>query len=107
MGIAGNEMHHATGEPSPRVLLRARTKHTSEGTGGNLHITALGDPFSKTFRMSTENAVSFGMRDDGADLGEPKFMQGMVQRGRDRKLVEFHQQIIFLIDAVRARIAAQ
>ena len=38
---------------------------------------------------------------------EAEFVQRLIDRGRNRELVELHKQIIFLIDAVGAGIAAQ
>src|SRR5271170_5989156 len=47
------------------------------------------------------------MRNDRVNLCQADFVEGLVQSGRNREIVELDEQVVFLVDAKRVRILAQ
>src|SRR5882724_9346816 len=104
--VAGDKMNEALADPMQRHFLGDRAKSSRKRAASNLHEAALSHPFFQALRVSAQDSVALRMRDDRMHPGELNFVERLIHRGRDGYLVELHEQIAALIDAIDGGIPA-
>ena len=64
----------------------------------HLNVAALAQPVEKALGLRANQRIAFRMRDDRAKAGELQFVQGLIERRRNRIVGKFHEQIVFLVE---------
>src|SRR5216684_3477277 len=105
--VAGHEMNESLGDPPQCILLRTGAETASQRASSHLGKASLAYPFFQALRPRTQNRIALRVGDHGLHAGELNRVQRLVHRGRDRKLVEFNEQEIALIDAKLPGVLAQ
>src|SRR5437879_8612773 len=105
--IAFHDMDEPLTDPPQRILPRTDTETSGKCASGHLRKAALLYPFFQALRARPQNAVALRVGDHRLHTGKLNLVQRLVHRRRDRKLVEFEQQEIALVDAIVWGILAQ
>ena len=105
--VAGHEMHHPLANPPERDLLGGQPESSGERTPGHLNKAAAPHPLPQTLCVRSQNDVTFRVRNDQPQPGKLHVVQGLIHRRRNRDFIEFHQQVIPLVDAVLPGLPAQ
>ena len=103
MRVTRDKMNQADADPEKGILLRARPKYSGERTARHLPIATLPHPLRQTLRLGPQESVALRMSDHRTQTGQLKIVQRLVHRRGNRYLVEFHEQIIFLVNAKLGR----
>ena len=105
--IASHKMNKAFTDPPQRILLRTGAESSSQCAPGDLREAAVAHPLFQALRMCAQNSVTFRVGDYRPHPGKLNFVQRLIHRRGNRKLVELHKQEIALIDAKVAGLVAQ
>ena len=100
-------MNHPFGNPRKRDLLGGHPESSRQRAPGHLNKAAASHPFSQPRRVRPQNDVAFRVRNDQPQSGKLHLVQGLIHRRRDGDFIEFHQQIIPLVDAVLPGLLAE
>lgn len=83
VSVAGEEVDGVCVEPAFGSFLGGLAEAAEKGSGGDLNVAALLEPFEQALGLGPDEGIAFGMRDDGTEAGELKLMESLVHGGRD------------------------
>ena len=77
-----------------------RAKLPKERLSRYLNIAALVQPATELFRTPLDQRIALGMSDDGRNSRKMQLVQRLLDIGGNRKVIQFHKQVILLIYSV-------
>src|ERR1700680_4042592 len=99
MRIAGNKVHKTSSDPAQGVFLSTWTESSGKGAGRDLQVATKPRPFGQPLWLATQDAIALGVSDHRSQALKLQAVQGVIHRRRDGDFVEFHEQIIVLVNA--------
>lgn len=102
--VAGNEVDRSGIEPMLRSLLRQLAEMPGKRLRRNLRVAALLQPVKQPGGLRADQGIALGMRDDRAKPRQVQFVEGVVERCRNRIVGAFDEEIIFLVERIAGGI---